>query len=185
MLLSSTVWIWNSLINLFVFRMVVFAFVLSVRMINLLLITQYFGSDPSIFRFNVINLSTIICGVSVVALLVPAWIITVSRSSCNKSFSFCCMSSILPPGIGCTQMWCVFDNLLSSMPFTIESPTTSTVFFFIFLYFVLAFLLSFLFLWLIISVDSGTILILSLTFWLINESFTLIALRFIKAWCFL
>ena len=96
MLLLSTVWICNPLINLFVFWMVLFAFVLSVRTIKLLMITQYFGSDPSIFCFNVINLSTIICGVSVVALLVPAWIITLSRSSCNKSFSFCCMSSILP-----------------------------------------------------------------------------------------
>ena len=87
MLLLSTIWISNSLINLFVFRMLVFAFVLSVLTINLLMITRHFGSDPSIFRFNVISLSTIICGVPVVALLVPAWIITVSRSSCNKSFS--------------------------------------------------------------------------------------------------
>ena len=139
MLMLSIVWICNYLINLFVFRMVVFAFVLSVLTINLLMITRHFVSDPSIFRFNVISLSTIICGVSVVALLVPAWIITVSRSSCNKSFRFCFISSILPPSIGCTQMWRVFDNLLSSMPFTIESPTTSTVFFFIFLYFVLVF----------------------------------------------
>ena len=90
--------------------MALFAFVLSVRAINLPMITRFFGSDPSIFCFNVINVSTIICGLSVVALLVPVWIITVSRSSCNKSFRFCCMSSILPPGIGCTRMWRVFDN---------------------------------------------------------------------------
>ena len=77
MLMLSIVWICNSLIILFVFRMVVFAFVLSVLTINLLMITQRFSSDPSIFRFNVISLSTIVCGVSVVALLVPAWIITV------------------------------------------------------------------------------------------------------------
>ena len=91
MLLLSTVWICNSLINLLVFRMALFAFVLSVRAINLLMIKRFFCSDPSIFCFNVINVSTIICGLSVVALLEPAWIITVSRSSCNKSFRFCCM----------------------------------------------------------------------------------------------
>ena len=146
MLLLSTVRICNSFINLFVFHMVVFAFVLCVLTINLLMITRHFGSDPSIFRFNVISLSTIICGVSVVALYVPAWIITVSRSSCNKSFRFCCMSSIIPPVTVYTRMWRVFNNLLSSMPFTLESPTTSTVFFFIFLYFLFAFSLSFLFL---------------------------------------
>ena len=138
-MLHADVNVIDSLIILFVFRMVVFAFVLSVLTINLLMITRHFVRDPSIYRFNVISLCTIICGVSVVALLVPAWTITVSRSSCNKPFRFCCISSILPPSIGCTQMWCVFDNLLSSMPFTIESPTTSTVFFFIFLYFVLVF----------------------------------------------
>ena len=126
--------------------MVLFAFVLSVRTIKSLMITQYFGSDPSIFCFKLINLSTIVCGVSVAALLVPAWIITVTRSTCDKSFRFCCMSSILPLGIGCTQIWRFFDNFLSSMQFTIEYPTISTVFFFIFLYFVLAFWLSFLFL---------------------------------------
>ena len=49
MLLLSIVWICNSLINLFVFRMVGFAFVLSVCTINLFMITQDFGSDPSIF----------------------------------------------------------------------------------------------------------------------------------------
>ena len=129
MLLLSTVWIYSSLINLFVLRMMLFAFVLSVRAIKLLMITRCFGSDPSIFCFNVINFSTIIFGVSVVALLVPTWIITVPRSSCNKSFRFYCMSSILPPGIGCTRMWRVFNNLLSSIPFTIESLTTSTAFF--------------------------------------------------------
>ena len=145
-MLHADVNVIDSLIILFVFRMVVFAFVLSVLTINLLMITQRFGSDPSIFRFNVISLSTIVCGVSVVASLVPAWIITVSRSSCNKSFRFCCMSSILPPRIGFTQMCRVFDNLLSPMPFTTESPTTSTFFFFIVFYFVLVFLLSFLFL---------------------------------------
>ena len=69
------------------------------------------------------------------------------------------MSSILPPGFGCTGMWRIFDNLLSSMAFTIESLATGTVFFVTFLYFVLAFLLSFLFLLLIISVDSGIMLI--------------------------
>ena len=152
MLLLLTVWICNSLINLFVFRMAVFAFVLSIRTTNLLTITQDFGSHPSIFCFNVISLSTITCGVSVFALLVPVWIITVSKSSCNKSFRSCCMYSTLPPGIGCTRMWRVFVDLHSSVPFTIESPTTSTVFLFlfhcfpIFLYFVLPFLLSFLFL---------------------------------------
>ena len=76
-MLHADVNVIDSLIILFVFRMVVFAFVLSVLTINLLMITQRFSSDPSIFRFNVISLSTIVCGVSVVALLVPAWIITV------------------------------------------------------------------------------------------------------------
>ena len=71
--------------------MVAFAFVLSVLTINLLMIMRNFGRD---------SLCTIICGVSVIALLVPAWIITVSRSSCNKAFRFCCMSSTLLLGIG-------------------------------------------------------------------------------------
>ena len=61
MFLLSAVWIYNSLINLFVFRMVVFAFVLSVFKINLLMISQHFGSSRPIFRFNVTILSTIIC----------------------------------------------------------------------------------------------------------------------------
>ena len=94
MVLFSTVWICNSLINLFVRQMVVFASVLSAVTINLLMTMRHFGSDALIFRFNVISLSTIICGVLVVVLLVPAWILTVSRSSYNKSFKFCCMSSI-------------------------------------------------------------------------------------------
>ena len=71
--------------------MVAFAFVLSALTINLLMIMRHFGRD---------SLSTIICGVSVIALLVPAWIITVSRSSCNKSLKFCCMSSTSLLGIG-------------------------------------------------------------------------------------
>ena len=141
MLLLSIVQICNSLINLFVFRMLIFAFVLSVFTINLLIIMRHFGSDPSIFRFDVISFSTVICGVLVIALLVPAWIVTFSRSSCNKSFRFCCMISIFPLGIGCTRMLCVLFNLLSSMPFTKEFPATSLIFLFIFLYFLLAFLL--------------------------------------------
>ena len=71
------------------------------------------------------------------------------------------------------------------MPFTIESPTTSTVFFFNFLYFVLAFLLLLLFFYFCDFLFSGIMLILSLTFRLIDESLTLIALRFVKTWCFL
>ena len=138
------------------------------------MVLQYFVLTRSIYLRSFVEYWLLHC-------FVPAWIITVSRSSCNRSFRFCCMSSILPPGIGCTRMWRVFDNLLSSMPFTIESPTTSTVFFFIFLYFVLAFLLSFLFLRLIISFGSGVMLILCLTLRLIMESLTLIALWLIKA----
>ena len=49
MLLLSIVWVCNSLINLFFFWMVGFAFVLSVCTINLHMITQDFGSGPSIF----------------------------------------------------------------------------------------------------------------------------------------
>ena len=58
-----------------------------------------------------ISLSTIIFIVSVVALLVPIWIIIVSRSSCNKSFRFCCMSSFS------TRYW-LYSDLVHLWKFT-------------------------------------------------------------------
>ena len=146
MLLLLTVWICNSLINLFVFRMAVFAFVLSIRTTNLLTITQDFGSHPSIFCFNVISLSTITCGVSVFALLVPVWIITVSKSSCNKSFRSCCMYSTLPPGISNHKHCFPFPFSLFSYLFVFCVTILAIIFIFVINY----------------SFSSGIMLILSL-----------------------
>ena len=79
------------------------------------------------------------------------------------------------------RIWRVFDNLLSSMPFTIESPTTSTVFFYLFVFCVSILAIIFIFvinyfcwLWDNINIISD---------FQINKQITLIALRFVKAWC--
>ena len=95
------------------------------------------------------------------------------------------MSSILPLGIGSTQMLRVFDNFTFLYVFYHRISYNEHCFlFYRFLFFVSILAIVF-FLGLIISVDSWIMLILSLTFRLINESLTVIALRFIKVWCFL
>lgn len=63
--------------------------------------------------FNLINLSTMFCGISDIGLFVPAWITPVSESSFSRWSRFCCISSILTPCIYCTPMWHMFDRLLS------------------------------------------------------------------------
>ena len=99
----------------------------SVLIIKLLIVTSHFGRILSIWCFNDISFSNISLDVSVIALFAPTWIITFCNSSCNK-LRFYLTSSIFPPGMGWTCRCLVFDSLLSSMSFNMESPTNSSLF---------------------------------------------------------
>ena len=64
---------------------------------------------------------------------VPMWNIISFRSLFNSSVKFLSMPYILSPDIGCTLICLIFDNLLSSIPLSSESPTTKIDLFFNFL----------------------------------------------------